>query len=441
MIDGVDTRPASRLRWPLWVALGVVGVLLFCGLPAGLVAVLIARMPETTDLPGVAASATPARSPIAGDPAEVTGAWLGERIDLLLDQQAQALLRGDEQAFLAVADPASPAAADLKRQFRVLRSMKVAAWEPSRNGPLAQMTNNAAEWRVLVTVGHCFVVPGCRTGPVTIGTRWVDDGRQPRLVAIEPSMSGVEGPRPWEVTDLAVAIGSRTLVAVPQSVRNQLPDLLKAAEQAATVADRYAVDGSPPDVYRVFYALKPEWEKWYGGGRPAWTGGYAVGIGGDRFDVVLNSDGLHRTAVDDLLRHEMTHVASLPERGHASSENWWLVEGIAEYAGAGGRPVGEYDRREDVARLLGMTSGGWNGRLESLEPAESAEDWRVSGSYGIGYLAARYLADRFGEERLLAFFKAVVHDGQSQADAGRDAFGMDWGPLHEECVAYVRAAR
>ncbi|MFK3985487.1 hypothetical protein ACI2K4_34595 [Micromonospora sp. NPDC050397] len=425
----------------MWVALGVVAVLLFCGVPAGLAAVLIARMPQTPALPDAAASAAPARSPVAGDPPEVVGAWLAERIDLLLDQQAQALLRGDEQGFVGVADPASPAAADLKRQFRVLRSMKVAAWDPSRNGPLARMAGNTAEWRVLVTVEHCFVVPGCDPGPVTIGTRWVDDGRQPRLVAVEPSMSGVEGPRPWEVTDLAVAIGTRTLVAVPQSVRNQLPDLLKAAEQAATVADRYAVDGSKPDLYRVFYALKPDWERWYGGGRPAWTGGYAVGIGGDRFDVVLNSDGLHRTAVDDLLRHEMTHVASLPERGHASGERWWLVEGIAEYAGAGGRPVREYDRLEDVTRLLGTTSGGWNGRLESLEPAAGAEDWRVSGSYGVGYLATRYLVDRFSEERLLAFFKAVVHDGRSEEDASVEVFGVEWSVLHQECVTYARSAR
>ncbi|WP_121157350.1 hypothetical protein [Micromonospora pisi] len=441
MIDGVDTRPVRRWRWPLWVALGVVGVLLFCGMPAGLVAVLIARTPEVVGLPGTVASATPARSPEAGDSIEMTAAWLGERIDVLLAQQAQALLRGDEQGFLAVADPTSPAAADLKRQFNVLRAMKVAAWDPSRNGPPAQMTNNTTEWRVLVTIEHCFVVPECRPGPVTIGTRWADRGPQPRLVAVEPSMSGVEGPRPWEVTDLAVAVGARTVVAVPQSVRSQLPDLLKTAEQAATVADRYAVDGSPPDVYRIFYALKPEWDRWYGGGRPVWTGGYAVGIGGGRFDVVLNSDGLHRTAIDDLLRHEMTHAASLPERGHASTGNWWLVEGIAEYAGAGGRPVKEYERLPDVVRLLGVRSGGWNGRLESLEPPTSSEDWRVSGSYGVGYLAARYLADRFSEERLLAFFKAVVHDGRAEADASREVFGVEWSTLHEECVAYLRTAR
>ncbi|MGW4465515.1 hypothetical protein [Micromonospora sp. NBC_01796] len=438
MIDGVDTRPVRRWRWPLWVALGVVGVLLFCGVPVGLTAVLIARMPDPASLPDTAASATPAVSPEPGDPVEVTAAWLGERIDALLDQQAQALLRGDEQGFLAVADPASPAAADLKRQFRVLRSMKVAAWHPSLNGRPTRMNSNTSEWRVLVTIGHCFVLTDCRTGPVTIGTRWDDVRPQPRLIAIEPSMSGTDGPRPWEVSDLAVGIGARTLVAVPQTVRDKLPDLLKAAEQAAVVADRYAVGGTRPDVYRIFYAPGAEWKLWYGGGRPAWTGGYAVGIGGDRFDVVLNGDGLHRTAVDDLLRHEMTHAASLPGRGYASSENWWLVEGIAEYAGAGGRPVAQYEGLADVTRLL-AAGGGWNGKLESVEPADSAEDWRVSGSYGVGYLAVRYLVDRFGEEDLLAFYRLVVHEGRSVGDAAQQAFGVDWSALHNECVGYARS--
>ena len=249
-------------------------------------------------------------------------------------------------------------------------------------------------------------------------------------------MSGAEGPRPWEVSDLAVAIGARTLVAVPQTVRDKLPELAKAAEQAALVADRYAVDGTPPDVYRVYYAPKAEWDLWYGGDRPAWTGGYAVGIGGDRYDVVLNADGLHRTAIDDLLRHEMTHAASLPARGYASGATWWLIEGIAEYAGAGGRQVGQYEGLADVRRLLG--AGGWNGKLETVEPVASAEDWQVSGSYGIGYLAVRYLVDRFGEERLLAFFKAIVHEGRSVPDAARESFGAQWSALHDECVTYLR---
>ena len=426
-------------RWPLWVGLGLVVALLLCSVPVVLVVTLLKNQPggRSSGLPGPTGSPTPARSPLPGDPAAVTEAWLGERITELLDQQAAALLRGDERGFLAVADSAAPAAADLKRQFRVLRAMRVTAWQPEIHDHPVRLNGRGGEWRVLVTYRHCFVEPGCRTNPVTIGTRWVDSRPTPRLVAVEPSMSVRDGPRPWEVSDLSVAVGKRTLVATTGAYRSRLPDLLKQAEQAALVADRYAVDGTPPERYRVFYAGPTEWKRWYGGGRPAWTAGYAVAVGGDDYEVVLNAADLHHTMVDDLLRHELTHAASMPGRG-VGGAHWWLVEGIAEYAAAGGRPLSRYDGLDALRRL--EDGKVWNGRLDSLEPAKDAADWEVGGRYAVGYLAVRHLIDRFGEDRTLALFKAVVHGGRPIEEAAREAFGEQWATLHDDCVSYVRSA-
>lgn len=438
MVDGGSDRPPAR-RWPLWLGLGLVVGLLLCSVPLVLVVNLLGKLPGVpARLSGPAASPTPARSPLPGDPPAVTEAWLGERIAELLDQQAAALLRGDERGFLAVADPAAPAAADLKRQFRVLRAMRVTAWHPEIRDHPVRMDGGRGEWRVLVTYEHCFVVPACKTSPVTVGTRWVDSGSKLRLVAVEPSMSMRDGPRPWEVSDLTVAVGKRTLVATTAAYRSRLPDLLKQAEQAALVADHYAVDGTPPDRYRIFYAGPAEWKRWYGGGRPAWTGGYAVAVGGDHYDLVLNAADLHRTLVDDLLRHEMTHASSLPGKGYARGGNWWLVEGVAEYAAAGGWPVSRYEGLDNLRRLVG--GRGWNGRLDTLEPAKDAADWEVGGRYGVGYLALRHLVDRFGEDRMLVFFKTVVHDGRPVEEASREAFGEDWSALQDDCVSYARSA-
>jgi hypothetical protein len=89
-----------------------------------------------------------------------------------------------------------------------------------------------------------------------------------------------------------------------------------------------------------------------------------------------------------------------------------------------------------VRRLAG---GGWDGRLDSLTPAADAPADRVSGSYGISYLAVRHLVDRFGPERMLAFFAAVVHERRPLADAAEATLGEPWSALHDECVAYVRA--
>ncbi|MBQ0977675.1 hypothetical protein KBX34_05950, partial [Micromonospora sp. M61] len=73
-------------------------------------------------------------------------------------------------------------------------------------------------------------------------------------------------------------------------------------------------------------------------------------------------------------------------------------------------------------------------------PADDASAERVAASYGIGYLAVRHLVDRYGPLRLLTFFKTVVHDRRTLDVAAEKAFGEQWSTLHDECVAYVRAA-
>ncbi|RQX00964.1 hypothetical protein [Micromonospora globispora] len=418
---GVD-RPRPRRRWPLWVALGLVLAVLTCGVPAVLVIGLVGD-----------AVGRPAGTP-SDDAATAAARQLGQRMTAQLDRQAAALLRGDRPGFLAVAEPA--ARAGLTHRYAVLRALRVTVWRPESDGLPTRVNGRPGEWRLPVTVEYCFVVPGCTPSTVVLGTRWREAGEQPRLVAVEESRSRPAGTRPWEVSDLAVAVGKRTVVATTPALRRKLPGLLAEAEAAARVADLYAVDASPPDRYLIFYAGRTEWQRWYGGGRPKWTAGYAVGVGGGHHDVVLNAGSLSPTGVDDLLRHELTHAASLPDGGYANKGAWWLVEGLAEYAGADGQPVSHYEGLAEVRKLV---RGGWNGRLDDLAPADDAADDRVGGSYGVGYLAVRHLVDRYGEQRVLDFFKAVVHDDRSFDEASDQAFGEQWSTLHDDCVGYVRA--
>ncbi|MEV1331557.1 hypothetical protein AB0J20_18495 [Micromonospora costi] len=425
MNDGLDEAPPRRIR-PLWTVLTVVVLLLLaCGLPAVLVAGVAGEQGGRPVLRRADAT--------ADDPASRAARDLAARITTVLDRQSAALLAGDLDGFLAVAEPA--AHADLRRRFAALRALKVTTWRAEVTGLPTGIASRPGEWRLLVRFQYCFVVPGCRPSPVLAGTRWRDDGGQPRLVAVEESKSAETGTRPWEVSDLVAATGARTVVATTPALRGKLPGLLARAEAAAKVADGYALGGSRPDRYRVFYAGRAEWERWYGGGRPTWTGGYAVTVGGGHHEVVLNGEG-DEAGLDDLLRHELTHAASLPDQGYPGKATWWLVEGLAEYAGAAGRSVDRYEGLPEVRRLV---QGGWNGRLEGIAPADDAPADRVGGSYGVGYLAVRHLVDRFGEQRLLDFFAAVVHERVPVARAAEQVFGESWTALHDECVAYVRA--
>jgi hypothetical protein len=433
VIDGVDERRRGR-RWPVWLPIALILAALAGSLPVVLAMTVLDRLSAGASGAG---SSNPARSPGPGDPPSVVGVWIAERVDTLLQQQAGALLRGDEAGFLAVADPTAPAVADLKRQFKALRAMRVAVWRPSVGTPARIERNGAIQWRLSVTYQHCFVAPDCRPGPVVIETRWVDGGGGPRLVAIDASAPGEDGPRPWEVSELVVQLGERTLVATTPALRAHLPELVTQADRAAAVADRFAIDGSKPERYHVFYAGAAEWQRWYGGDLPVWTAGFALPVG-DQFDVVLNAQNLESNFIDDLLRHEMTHAASLSGDVATDTSTWWLVEGVAEYAAAGAGPVSRYDSLPDVRRLL--RKGGWTGQLETTEPGRGAADWEVGAGYGVGYLAVRHLVDRFGERQMLAFFKAVVHDRQEVTDASMRAFGVPWTLLHDECASYVRSS-
>ncbi|WP_441181264.1 hypothetical protein [Micromonospora sp. BQ11] len=428
--DAVGVPPGSserapRRRWALWTALAAVAALLACGVPTAL---LVGAVRDA----GAEAPGRPSSVP-ADDPATAAARALGDRMAAQLDRQSTALLRGNRAGWLAVAEPA--AHGDLRRRFAALRALRVTGWEARPNGLPTPVDGRPGEWRLLVEFRYCFVAPNCRTSPVLTATRW-RDGPQPRLTAVEPSRSAQTGTRPWEISDLVVAVGQRTVVATTPAQRKRLPALLAQAEAAARTADAWAVGGRVPDRYRIFYAGRDEWRRWYGGGRPKWTGGYAVTVGGGHHEVVLNADGLATSGVDDLLRHELTHAASLPERGYPGESTWWLVEGLAEYAGADGRPVGRYQGLTDVRRLL---ANGWNGRLDSLTPAADAPADRVSGSYGISYLAVRHLVERYGPERLIAFFADVVHERRTLDEAAEATFGEPWSRLHDDCVAYARS--
>ncbi|WBB66248.1 hypothetical protein [Micromonospora sp. WMMD812] len=425
MTDGLD-EPRPRRLWPVWTALAVVVLLLTCGLPAVLVLGVLRERGDRAALAPVDAA--------ADDPATRAGRDLADRMAAELDRQSDALLAGDRAGFLAIAEPA--AHADLRRRFAALRALKVTTWRAEVTELPTAAPGRAGEWRLLVRYQYCFVVPGCRPSPLLIGTRWRATADRPRLLAVEESTSAETGTRPWEVSDLVVATGARTVVATTPALRGRLPGLLADAEAAATVADRYAPAGEIPDRYRVFYAGRAEWARWYGGGRPKWTGGYAVTVGGGHHEVVLNADGLTPAGQDDLLRHELTHAASLPDRGAPGKATWWLVEGLAEYAGADGQPVDRYGGLAEVRRLV---QGGWTGRLDGIVPADDAPADQVAGSYGLGYLAVRHLVDRFGEERVLAFFAAVVRDRIPIGRAAEQVLGEPWPALHDECVDYVRA--
>lgn len=431
--------PPKRRRPLLWVSLGLVAVLLFCGVPTALVA---SRLPDLAGDGARAAgpSAGPPPSPGPNSPARVRHAWITYQIGDILDRQTKALLAGDQKAFLGVVDPmASKLVVSLKRRFASLRAMRVIQYTQHVAGIPIEGSTAAGKptWKTRIDIDYCFSVRGCDTDTITVDTAWVETADGLRMTSMSTSGAESNGPRPWEVTELKAAVGKRVVVATTGRYASRLSGLLAQAEKAAAVADRYVI-GDRPDQYRIFIAGASEWKRWYGGELPPWSVGFATPVSDDRMEVVLNVTEIETSYLDEVLRHELGHVATLSTDAHADDSDFWLIEGMAEYIQESGRKVGSYDGRYSVRRFL--DTGTWDGDVAVTEPTGNSEDWEVAAAYGIGYYAVRRMAERFGREKLTRFFTLLVLErGKTLDVASRSSFGVPWKSVNADCAKYVRS--
>lgn len=426
--------PKPPRRWGRWIALGVAVVVVMClGATALTVAALPILLRDNTGAqasPSTSPKPSPARSPQAGDPVSVREAWVVEKVREALDKQRAALLADNEPGYLAPLDPemTKKDRDGLARQFRSLREMQVAQWTDDVTSA-SDRSND--KWSVMVVSSACFVKPVCANAGAAAQTVWRVAGATATLVSWTPD----EQIHPWQASELVARAGERTIVATTKPYASRLPSLVAEAEKAAIIADRFARDGKTPARYVVYYAATPEWKQWFGWTPPDWSGGVAIDVSDDRYELVLNADYLHPSAVDDLLRHELTHASSLPGRYTNSRALWWLIEGIAELAEMEGSPASSHPGASEISKLIanGTVTG-----LDVTPPTSSADEEIVAARYGVAFLGVRCISERFGEEKLVQFFHRVVHDGIALSAAAPQILNMEWQPLNSECFSYVK---
>jgi hypothetical protein len=376
----------------------------------------------------------PSRATRDGDAGALRPTSVRARLQAVLNLQAAALLRGDETGFLAPADASNAALmGDLRRRFGVLRSLAVTGWTETL---AADPVPADGGWQASVHIGYCFVVADCRPVGVQVGTRWLETGGPPVLVEFGSSGAADLGPRPWEVSDLTVAVGRRTIVAAPPGYAGRVADLLRAAENAAAVNDRYARWGAPPGRYLVYLAGPDEWGHWYGVHQAEWVAGFAMPITDQDTEIVLNGQRLVGSQVEDTLRHEFAHVVTLAGVHRDYTHQWWFVEGIAEYVRMAGRPLRDYELLATARRYV---RAGHDTELSGLaEPPAGISTEDASGRYGVAFLTVRRLAERYGEDRMLRFFDDVVRRGEPPDQASTSDFGADWDEVARDCARYAR---
>jgi hypothetical protein len=243
------------------------------------------------------------------------------------------------------------------------------------------------------------------------------------------------GPRPWERSELRVAVGKRVVMATTPKYASRLTTMLNAAEKAAELSDRYSKWSTPPSRYVVYLAGPEEWSSWYGLKQESWVAGFALPLTADATEIVLNANRVDVKETLDVLRHEFTHVVTLTNVSRAYDQTWWLVEGIAEYVrvqGLGGR----FDDAASVRKYV--QSGRWKNEIAMDDPPEGTSSADVSGRYGVAYMAVNRMAERFGEEKMLEFFDRTARQGDALEEAATEVYGVSWDDVATDCVKYVR---
>ncbi|GAA3248848.1 hypothetical protein GCM10010532_094730 [Dactylosporangium siamense] len=368
----------------------------------------------------------------SGSPKASTPPSVDAKVKQALADQGAALLKGDADGFVAAVDPsAATLREDLTRRFNSLRQLQVKVWEPSVLDAVKVGTDNTAD--VIVYVKYCYVVTTCDPMNLETKTKWSVTGGTVKL--LEFGVAEDLGPRPWERSELRVAVGKRVVMATTPKYASRLTTMLTAAEKAAELADRYSKWSPAPSRYVVYLAGPEEWSTWYGIKQESWVAGFALPLTADATEIVLNANRVDVKETLDVLRHEFTHVVTLAKVSRAYDQTWWLVEGIAEYVrvqGLGGR----FDDVTSVRKYV--QSGRWANEIAMDDPPEGTSSADVSGRYGVAYLAVNRMAERFGEAKMLEFFDLTARQGEALQEAATKVYGVSWDDVATDCVKYVR---
>lgn len=257
-----------------------------------------------------------------------------------------------------------------------------------------------------------------------------------------PDRGGVDRGDRWDTLDasplrddLAIAQGRRVVVAAPRGLAAELPKAVAAGDAAAAAADPFSRYHPPPDRYVIFLAGSAEYHSWFHNFQ--FSSGYTI-PGRHSSPIVVNLGLGWQSTTPSVIRHEMGHVVTM--RNAKDTKTLWLIEGIAQYIEFHGKTAaqsGMLRYAKDYVR-----AGGWDGHLavDFDKPTVTDASLRQTGSYALSYLAVRCLAQRYGDDKLFAFFDGVVRSGRTDlTGVATEALGEPWDAVDKRCATDIRS--
>ncbi|MFD4375254.1 hypothetical protein [Streptomyces sp. NPDC058486] len=366
-------------------------------------------------------------------------------VQALLDRHAEALLDRDETAWLAAADPSHRAAA--RSEYRRLAQVPLAGWSYR-----VTSVDRTGEGRLTARVERGHRVEGYDPGPLA-SERVMDlaerDGRW--YVTGERPAEGAPV-RLWEQGEVTAVRGARSLVLGVGQDRERLAEIARLADRAVPAVDAVWSE----DWARRVLVLVPASLDGMGGllavdgsqyrGIAAVTTGETTRRADAPADrVIVNPEAygvLGAFGREVILTHETVHVAT---RAHTSASTpVWLSEGFADWAAYRGGDRTPAQAAPELRRAVRA------GDLPAALPEDADFGFEGDGealarAYESGWLACAMIADRWGEDRLTAFYREIgAHPGRDGAlenalrkvlDTTPEQFTADWRTYLKEKLA------
>lgn len=389
---------------------------------ASAVGVVVVTKPDGGTAPGGTAAAAEATKPALLPKSRTTA------LNAVLAQRATAVLKDDEKGFLAPVDPKQPKLVAEQRvlfgnlrqfDFTTLRYFvadeRVAPKMVEKFGRTAFSTRVMMRYEltgldpkpVQTDLGYTFVL---RSG------RWV-------LVAdnaIEETLSDDGHRQPWDFQPVKVVHRGTVTVVVDKKEIPMGKKIAGISQDAVAAVRRH---WPRPWNGKVLVVAMPEPRvmsmHWTTGTGSGWTiaakavtlydgeplSVKAVAPVGSR--IVINP-AVRKSLDEDLLVHEMTHVATVPI---GLGTPTWLVEGLAEYVRC--RSI-EDDPQWTVDPYRRTVKTKYLPSMKVL-PGEAEFDANGDRSYGQAWWATEYLVSTEGVKRMASLYTDLAQHGVSPA--------------------------
>lgn len=427
------------------------------------VAVVVLGGIATVSIPGNAlapdTAGGPGRPMGAVTPAHIGDATRADAVTGLLRRRAQAVLTHDEQSFLATVDPkADPTfLAAQRRLFTNLAGVPFDTWSYRLHADDTLDVSHLADknpadelWAPAVDLRYALhgadIIPTDRAMGYLFA-RHGDDWYLTSDTALDHL-----GRRTWRGPwDFAPCVVSATQDGIVLSHPGSEPMVDRLVRELDPSVD--AVSAVWPTSWSKRVALMlpdtpGEMRALVGPDFPV-ESVVAVAVA-DRVDnktrtvagqrVVLSPSGIRALSVASLrivLRHEITHLAARADTVDGSPT--WLLEGFADYVGYRDSGVALAEGAPDLAKSVRQ-----HGPPTALPEDRSfrSQGTQLDLAYQQSWSVARYIADRYGEAKLLAVYRKLAGAGPVSArdtdDMLRGVIGVDRGGLVAGWQTYLK---